>query len=147
MMLMVVVARLLLIEMWLRHLWLWLQRVMHPVASVNPLWVSFFEAATSRSIMDQLLRWEWKDTNLLLRALIRVMGMEMLLLLRTRNGTWASEVHSVAAWCLRHLGDWRYIKGLLAVFADDLERFQWFLLNFNLRLLFIGIIAISVIDS
>jgi len=146
MMLMVVVARLLLIEMWLRHLWLWLQRFMHPVASVNPFWVSTSETATSRGIMDRLLRWEWNDTNLLLRTLMRMVGMEKLLL-RARNGTWASEVHSVAAWCLRHLGDWRYIKGLLAVFADDLERFQWFLLNFNLRLLFIGIIAISVIDS
>mmetsp|Transcript_86870 Transcript_86870/g.168276 ORF Transcript_86870/g.168276 Transcript_86870/m.168276 type:complete len:86 (-) Transcript_86870:344-601(-) len=84
--------------------------------------------------------------NLLLQTLIRVLSMEMLLP-RTRNAAWASEVCGMAAWCSRLLGDWRYIKGLLAVFVDDLERFQWFLLNFNLRLLFIGIIAISVIDS
>mmetsp|Transcript_24169 Transcript_24169/g.40956 ORF Transcript_24169/g.40956 Transcript_24169/m.40956 type:complete len:88 (+) Transcript_24169:517-780(+) len=85
--------------------------------------------------------------NLLLQTLIRVLSMEMLLP-RTRNAAWASEVCGMAAWCSRLQGAWKYIKGhLFPVFAVDLEHFQCFYFDFNLRLLCIGIVTISIIDT
>jgi len=64
----------------LQHLRMRLQRSMHSVASVYPLWAPFSETTTSRSIMDWPLQWKLNGMNLLLRTLMRVMGMNVLLL-------------------------------------------------------------------